>query len=42
MNLSKVSILSITSVSNNRDFAPFFKALVDPIGVIINKGYSLK
>lgn len=37
MNLSKVSILSITSVSNNRDFAPFFKALVDPIGVIINK-----
>ncbi|WP_372950077.1 universal stress protein [Mariniphaga sp.] len=37
MNLSKVSILSITSVSNNLDFAPFFKALVDPIGVIIKK-----
>jgi nucleotide-binding universal stress UspA family protein len=37
MNLSKVSILSITSVSNNLDFAPFIKALVDPVGVIINK-----
>jgi nucleotide-binding universal stress UspA family protein len=37
MNLSKVSVLSITSVSNNHDFAPFFKALVDPIGVLINK-----
>jgi nucleotide-binding universal stress UspA family protein len=37
MNLSKVSILSITSVSNNLDFAPFFKVLVDPVGVIINK-----
>lgn len=37
MNLSKVSILSITSVSDNMDFAPFFKALVDPIGVLINK-----
>jgi nucleotide-binding universal stress UspA family protein len=37
MNLSKISILSITSVSNNLDFAPFFKALVDPVGVFINK-----
>ncbi len=38
MNLSKVSVLSITSVSNNLDFKPFFKALVDPIGMYINKG----
>lgn len=37
MNLSKVSVLSITSVSNNLDFTPFFKALVDPIGVFIKK-----
>lgn len=37
MNLSKVSILSLTSVSNNLDFAPFFKTLVDPVGVFINK-----
>lgn len=33
MNLSKISVLSITSVSNNLDFEPFFKALIDPIGV---------
>lgn len=32
MNLSKISVLSITSVSNNLDFEPFFKALIDPIG----------
>jgi len=37
MNLSKVSVLSITSVSNNVDFEPFFKALIDPMGVLINK-----
>jgi len=37
MNLSKVSVLSITSVSNNADFEPFFKALIDPMGVLINK-----
>jgi nucleotide-binding universal stress UspA family protein len=37
MNLSEVPVLSLTSVSNNLDFAPFFKALVDPLGVIINK-----
>jgi nucleotide-binding universal stress UspA family protein len=37
MNLSKISVLSITSVSNNLDFAPFFRALIDPVGVLINK-----
>ena len=33
LNLSKVSVLTMTSLSNNMDFEPFFKALVDPIGV---------
>jgi nucleotide-binding universal stress UspA family protein len=37
MNLSKIPVLSLTSVSNNLDFSPFFKAIVDPIGVFINK-----
>jgi nucleotide-binding universal stress UspA family protein len=37
MNLSEVPVLSLTSLSNSLDFAPFFKALVDPLGVIINK-----
>lgn len=37
MNLSKISVLSITSVSDNLDFEPFFKALVDPIGVFGKK-----
>jgi nucleotide-binding universal stress UspA family protein len=38
MNLSKVPVLSLTSLSDNLDFTPFFKAIVDPMGVFINKG----
>ncbi len=37
LNLSKVSVLTLTSLSNNLDFEPFFKALVDPIGVFQSK-----
>ena len=37
MNLSKISILSITSVSKNLDFEPFFKELIDPFGVLVKK-----
>ena len=37
MNLSKISILSITSVSKNLDFEPFFKELIDPLGVLVKK-----
>ncbi len=37
MNLSDVSVLSLTTLSTSLDFSPFFKALVDPMGVIINK-----
>lgn len=37
MNLSKISILSITSVSKNLDFQPFFKELIDPLGVLVKK-----
>ena len=33
MNLSRISVLSITNFSNNLDFSPFFKTLVDPLGV---------
>lgn len=38
LNLSKISVLSITSVKNNLDFAPFFKSLVDPMGVLMKEG----
>lgn len=37
MNLSDVSVLSLTSISTSLDFSPFLKALVDPMGLIINK-----
>ena len=37
LNQSEVSVLSLTSMSENLDFAPFFKVLIDPMGVIINK-----
>jgi nucleotide-binding universal stress UspA family protein len=37
MNLSDVSVLSMTSISTSLDFSPFLKALVDPMGLIINK-----
>ncbi|MBW6534664.1 MAG: universal stress protein [Mariniphaga sp.] len=40
MNLSKISILSITSVSKNLDFEPFFKELIDPLGVLVKKSKS--
>jgi nucleotide-binding universal stress UspA family protein len=33
MNLSKVPVLSLTSVSGTLDFSPVFKTLIDPIGV---------
>ncbi len=33
MNLSDVSVLSLTSMSGSLDFSPFFKTLVDPMGV---------
>lgn len=35
LNLSNISVLSITSVKNNLDFAPFFNSLVDPMGVLM-------
>ncbi len=37
MNLSDISVLSLTSMSTSLDFSSFFKTLVDPMGVIINK-----
>jgi nucleotide-binding universal stress UspA family protein len=37
MNLSDVSVLSLASISTSLDFTPFFKALVDPMGLIINR-----
>ncbi len=37
LNLSKVSVLTLTSLSNNLDFEPIFKALVDPVGVFQHK-----
>ena len=37
MNLSDVSVLSLTSTPTSLDFSPFLKALVDPMGLIINK-----
>jgi nucleotide-binding universal stress UspA family protein len=37
MNLSDVSVLSLTSTPVSLDFSPFFKALVDPMGLIINR-----
>lgn len=37
MNLSEVSVLSLTSISTNLDFSPFFNAIIDPMGLIINK-----
>ncbi|MGM0620871.1 MAG: universal stress protein [Bacteroidota bacterium] len=38
LNLSNISVLSITSVKNNLDFAPFFKSLIDPMGVLMKGG----
>lgn len=37
MNLSDVSVLSLTSMSSGTDFTPFFKTLMDPMGVITEK-----
>ncbi len=37
MNLSKIPVLSITSLPKIKDFTPFFKTLVDPLGILINK-----
>ncbi len=37
LNLSKISVLTMTSLSDNMDFEPFFKALIDPIGVFQHK-----
>ena len=37
LNLSKISVLTLTSLSDNMDFEPFFRAIVDPIGVFQNK-----
>jgi nucleotide-binding universal stress UspA family protein len=33
MNLSKVPVLSLTSLSDKLDYSPVFKTLIDPIGV---------
>lgn len=41
MNMSKVPVLSLTSLSNNLDFQPFFKALIDPLGFFNKKGNSV-
>jgi len=38
LNLSEVSVLTITSLSKNMDLTPFFKAIVDPIGLFNVKG----
>ncbi len=35
LNLSYIPVLSITSVKNNLDLAPYFKTLIDPMGVLI-------
>jgi nucleotide-binding universal stress UspA family protein len=37
MNLSDVSVLSLTSFSTSLDFSPFFKTLIDPMSVILKK-----
>ena len=37
MNQSNVPVLSLASIKGSLDFTPFLKAMVDPLGVIINK-----
>lgn len=37
MNLSKISVLSITSLSNSFNFSLFFETVIDPMGVFTQK-----
>jgi hypothetical protein len=37
MNLSKISVLSITSLSNSFNLSLFFKTIIDPMGVFTQK-----